>query len=115
MKKLYSAIYLIAVLLCAWLLARRSGVPEFLLPSPMAVLEALWRHRQLLLHHAFYTLAEIVLALLLGVGTGVILAVLMAGSQTLRRLLFPLVTASQAIVQQHFAAVLLWLPDSFHR
>jgi putative hydroxymethylpyrimidine transport system permease protein len=110
MKKLYSAIYLIAVLLCTWLLARRSGVPEFLLPSPVAVLEALWIHRQLLMHHALYTLAEIVLALLLGLGTGVVLAVLMAGSQTLRRLLFPLVTASQAIPVFALAPLLvLWL------
>ena len=110
MKKLYSAIYLIAVLLCAWLLAQRSGVPAFLLPSPVAVLEALWLHRQLLWHHTVYTLAEMVLALLLGVGSGVVLAVLMAGSQTLRRLLFPLVTASQAIPVFALAPLLvLWL------
>lgn len=110
MKTLFSAIYLIMVLLCGWLLARHSGVPTFLLPAPQAVLEALWLHRQLLWHHALYTLAEIVLALLLGVGAGVTLAVLMAASPLLRRVLFPLVTASQAIPVFALAPLLvLWL------
>lgn len=110
MKTVFSAIYLIVVLLCGWLLARHSGVPSFLLPAPQAVLEALWLHRQLLWHHALYTLAEIVLALLLGVGAGVTLAVLMAASPLLRRVLFPLVTASQAIPVFALAPLLvLWL------
>ncbi|MFC7776255.1 ABC transporter permease [Pantoea sp. GCM10028869] len=110
MKTVFSAIYLIVVLLCGWLLARHSGVPSFLLPAPQAVLEALWLHRQLLWHHALYTLAEIVLALLLGVGAGVALAVLMAASSLLRRVLFPLVTASQAIPVFALAPLLvLWL------
>lgn len=110
MKAVFSAIYLIVVLLCGWLLARHSGVPSFLLPAPQAVLEALWLHRQLLWHHALYTLAEIVLALLLGVGAGVTLAVLMAASSLLRRVLFPLVTASQAIPVFALAPLLvLWL------
>ncbi|MBY4888484.1 ABC transporter permease [Pantoea sp. DY-15] len=110
MKTVFSAIYLIVVLLCGWLLARHSGVPSFLLPAPQAVLEALWLHRQLLWHHALYTLAEIVLALLLGVGAGVTLAVLMAASSLLSRVLFPLVTASQAIPVFALAPLLvLWL------
>jgi len=110
MKTLFSAIYLIVVLLCGWLLAGHSGVPTFLLPAPQAVLEALWLHRQLLWHHALYTLAEIVLALLLGIGAGVTLAVLMAASPLLRRVLFPLVTASQAIPVFALAPLLvLWL------
>lgn len=110
MNKLFSAIYLIAVLLCAWLLVRRQGVPDFLLPAPQAVLQALWQQRQLLAHHALYILAEMALALLLGTGSGVALAVLMAASPTLRRLLFPLVTASQAIPVFALAPLLvLWL------
>lgn len=110
MKTVFSVIYLIVVLLCGWLLARHSGVPSFLLPAPQAVLEALWLHRQLLWHHALYTLAEIVLALLLGVGAGVTLAVLMAASPLMRRVLFPLVTASQAIPVFALAPLLvLWL------
>lgn len=110
MKTLFSAIYLIVVLLCGWTLARHSGVPTFLLPAPEAVLAALWQHRQLLAHHALYTLAEIVLALLLGVGAGVMLAVTMAASPLARRMLFPLVTASQAIPVFALAPLLvLWL------
>jgi len=110
MKKLSSAVYLFAVVLGVWLLARHNGVPAFLLPAPQSVLEALWQKRQLLAHHAMFTLAEIVLALLLGVGSGVVLAVLMASSPLLRRVLFPLVTASQTIPVFALAPLLvLWL------
>ena len=110
MKKLSSAVYLFAVVLGVWLLARHNGVPAFLLPAPQTVLEALWQKRQLLAHHALFTLAEIVLALLLGVGGGVVLAVLMASSPLLRRVLFPLVTASQTIPVFALAPLLvLWL------
>lgn len=105
-----SLAYLLTLIGGAWQLARHSGVPAFLLPAPQAVGAALWQQRALLAHHALYTLGEIVLALLLGGGTGVALAILMSASPLLRRLLFPLVTASQTIPVFALAPLLvLWL------
>nr|WP_236722758.1 ABC transporter permease subunit [Pantoea latae] len=105
-----SLAYLLTLIGGAWQLARHSGVPAFLLPAPQAVGAALWQQRALLAHHAIYTLGEIVLALLLGGGAGVALAILMSASPLLRRLLFPLVTASQTIPVFALAPLLvLWL------
>jgi len=105
-----SLAYLLTLIGGAWQLARHSGVPAFLLPAPQAVGAALWQQRALLAHHALYTLGEIVLALLLGGGAGVALAILMSASPLLRRLLFPLVTASQTIPVFALAPLLvLWL------
>jgi putative hydroxymethylpyrimidine transport system permease protein len=105
-----SLAYLLTLIGGAWQLARYSGVPAFLLPAPQAVGAALWQQRALLAHHALYTLGEIVLALLLGGGAGVALAILMSASPLLRRLLFPLVTASQTIPVFALAPLLvLWL------
>lgn len=105
-----SLAYLLTLIGGAWQLARHSGVPAFLLPAPQAVGAALWQQRALLAHHALYTLGEIALALLLGGGAGVALAILMSASPLLRRLLFPLVTASQTIPVFALAPLLvLWL------
>lgn len=105
-----SLAYLLTLIGGAWQLARHSGVPAFLLPAPQAVGVALWQQRALLAHHAIYTLGEIALALLLGGGAGVALAILMSASPLLRRLLFPLVTASQTIPVFALAPLLvLWL------
>ena len=64
-KRLLSLAWLLAIVVGAWQLARYSGVPAFLLPSPAAVGQALLQQHVLLIHHASYTLGEIALALLL--------------------------------------------------
>lgn len=53
-------------LMLLWGLASRSGIPHFLLPSPMAVAEALWVNRAYLGWHTLITLSEI----LSGFGAG---------------------------------------------
>ncbi|WP_313383840.1 ABC transporter permease subunit [Pantoea sp.] len=109
-KRLLSLAWLLAIVGGAWQLARYSGVPAFMLPSPQAVGQALQQQHALLAHHALYTLSEIALALLLGGGAGVLLAIAMAASPLLRRLLFPLVAASQTIPVFALAPLLvLWL------
>lgn len=109
-NKFYSLLWLLVVIGCAWQAARAAGVPAFLLPAPQAVLVALVQHRSLLAHHLFFTLTEILLALLVGIGSGTLAAIAMASSQRLRRLLFPLITASQAIPIFALAPLLvLWL------
>jgi len=97
-------------LMLLWELASRSGIPRFLLPSPAAVAEALWVNRAYLGWHTLITLSEILSGLALGVALGVTLALGMILSPRLRRLLFPLVTASQAIPVFALAPLLvLWL------
>lgn len=61
-------------LMILWGLASRSGIPHFLLPSPMAVAEALWVNRAYLGWHTLITLSEILSGLALGVTLGVTLA-----------------------------------------
>ena len=87
-------------LMLLWGLASRSGIPHFLLPSPMAVAEALWVNRAYLGWHTLITLSEI----LSGLALGMIL------SPRLQRWLMPLVLTSQAIPVFALAPLLvLWL------
>lgn len=79
-------------LMILWGLASRSGIPHFLLPSPMAVAEALWVNRAYLGWNTLITLSEILSGLALGVTLGVTLALGMILSPRLQRWLMPLVT-----------------------
>jgi putative hydroxymethylpyrimidine transport system permease protein len=98
-------------ILCAWqLLVWATGVPPFILPGPLRVLEALVRHRALLAHHAGVTLVEIALGILLGSLFGASAAILLASSGAARRWLTPLLVVSQALPVFALAPLLvLWL------
>ena len=97
-------------LMLLWGLASRSGIPHFLLPSPLAVAEALWVNRGYLGWHTLITLSEILSGLALGVTLGVTLALGMILSPRLQRWLMPLVLTSQAIPVFALAPLLvLWL------
>lgn len=98
--RLWRGVMVFGGLMLLWGLASRSGIPHFLLPSPLAVAEALWVNRAYLGWHTLITLSEI----LSGLALGMIL------SPRLQRWLMPLVLTSQAIPVFALAPLLvLWL------
>ncbi|RJF86718.1 ABC transporter permease [Oleomonas cavernae] len=111
MTKLLAALAAFAVLIGLWqAIILLTDVPFFILPSPLAVAETLWRQRDLLLAHGATTLIEIAAGLLLGTLLGIATAVLLASTTRLRRLVLPLVIASQAIPVFAVAPLLvMWL------
>lgn len=101
--------------LLAWhLIARYSGIPNFILPSPLSVwtrfLEAL--RDGSLIYHTGITLLEIVLGLLAGAISATIVGYALAKSHPLERILSPYLVASQAIPIIAIAPLLvIWLGD----
>ncbi|PWR26022.1 ABC transporter permease [Zavarzinia aquatilis] len=84
--------------------------PPFILPGPAAVARRLWLDRALLLDHGLITLAEIGLGLVIGTLIGIGAAIAISASRPLRRILLPLVIASQAVPVFAIAPLLvLWL------
>ena len=85
-------------------------MPPFLLPSPQAVAQALWLNRAEIARHAGFTLAEVLLAFILGSALGAALAIAMGFSQRLTGVLRPILTFSQTIPVFALAPILtLWL------
>ena len=85
-------------------------LPAFLLPSPVAVAEALWLNRAEIARHAGHTLTEVVLGFALGAALGAALAVAMGYWEGLARVLRPILTFSQTIPVFALAPILtLWL------
>lgn len=110
MRALRPAVTVMVVLGLWQALVWVTGVPRFILPGPVLVLERLATDAGLILGHAAYTAAEIVLGLALGVLLGATAALSLMLSSLARRWLLPLLVASQAIPVFALAPLLvLWL------
>jgi len=104
-------IIVIAGLVCIWqLVVSLSGVPDFILPPPLEVAQALVVDAALLAEHAATTLAEILLGLAAGVTLGAATAIAMASWRPARDWILPVIVASQAVPVFALAPILvLWL------
>lgn len=116
MTKRFSPILIsiLSFLLGWYLLARYSGLPNFILPSPLSVWTRLLRaiNDGSLLYHTGITFIEILLGLLVGVMFATVVGYLLAKSRSLERVLSPYLVASQAIPVVAIAPLLvIWLGD----
>ncbi len=94
----------LVALIGVWQIAASSGalasvlnVESFLVPSPAEIASSLWDNRSLLAENAWVTLQEILLGFFCGLAAGLVFAVLLRVSATLRRTFYPLMVASQAV------------------
>jgi putative hydroxymethylpyrimidine transport system permease protein len=91
-------VVLLALLLGGWELAARLGwVEDYLLPAPSEVARALVEDRDVLLPDAWVTAQEVLLGFAIALAVGVGVAVALHLSPMLRRALYPIVVASQAV------------------
>lgn len=100
----------LGLLACWQLTVSLTGVPPFILPGPLAVLDTLLARFPLILGHAGITAAEILLGFLLGALLGTASGLMLAAFATARRWLLPLFIVSQALPVFALAPLLvLWL------
>ncbi|MFC0268354.1 ABC transporter permease [Kushneria aurantia] len=98
-----------AVLMVLWQLVTLAGVPRYMLPSPVAVLETLIARAELLVEHGLITLGEILAGFVCGSLLGVATALVLSRWQFLRATVLPLLLISQAIPVFAIAPLLvLW-------
>jgi NitT/TauT family transport system permease protein len=103
---------LLVGLLAWYLITRYSGIPNFILPSPLSVWTRFLRalNDGSLLYHTGITLIEVLLGLLVGVIFATIVGYLLAKSRSLEKVLSPYLVASQAIPVVAIAPLLvIWL------
>lgn len=100
----------VLALVAIWQLVCSVGlVPSFLLPSPVAVIQALVGDWQLLAGHAVTSLAEAAAGLACGIALGFAAAVLMDRFELVYRAFYPLVVLTQTIPTVAIAPLLvLW-------
>jgi putative hydroxymethylpyrimidine transport system permease protein len=99
---------LLALLVAGWqALAKLGHVENYLLPAPSEVASALWRDRDLLAPDAWVTAREVLLGFAVALAIGVAIALVLHLSPVLRRAVYPLVVASQAIPVVVIAPILV--------
>lgn len=109
LTRIWRGATLFAGLTGIWWLATLGTIPAFLLPSPIAVVQALRDNASYLGWHTVITLAEIASSLVIGVLLGALLALCMIFSPRLQRWMMPVVLTSQAIPVFALAPLLvLW-------
>lgn len=97
-KKVLAPTCAVVGLLVIWQAVCLAGlVPDFMLPSPIEVIEALIADFPLLLQHSAITIAEAALGLVIGVAVGFVFAVLMDRFETFYLAFDPLLTVSQTV------------------
>ena len=109
-RRVLTPLVTVAALLLAWQGAVMVGlVPNFLLPTPVQVVQALVGDAPLIVSHAATTLLEAAVGLSIGVLLGFVCAVLMDHFQTFYLAFEPLMTISQTIPTIAIAPLLvLW-------
>jgi NitT/TauT family transport system permease protein/putative hydroxymethylpyrimidine transport system permease protein len=104
MRRILLPALIVLLLLGAWELAARWGLladalslDELLIPAPSEVATRLWEDRSLLAENAWVTLQEVFLGFALALVAGLVFAVALHLSATLRRAFYPLLVASQTV------------------
>jgi NitT/TauT family transport system permease protein len=96
-KWLAPAVVIVVVMALWEVTVRLLQVPVFLLPTPSAILATFVANAPELLLYGFNTFREAVIGFAIGCGAGIIMAMLIARSQTLSEVLVPLAVASNSI------------------
>ena len=107
-RELFPPLFLILFVIFIWqVVAARSGLPAFVLPSPAEVFRAGWETRTLLELAIRATLIETALGLTIAIILGVALAAAMDLSPFLHRALYPILVASQTVQVLAIAPLLI--------
>ncbi len=97
-REMIPPLLLIVFVIFSWqVLATRSGLSAFILPSPLQVAQAGWETRSILGEAIGITLMETAIGLMIAIGLGVAIAAAMDLSSFLHRALYPVLVASQTV------------------
>jgi putative hydroxymethylpyrimidine transport system permease protein len=83
------------------------NIEDFLVPAPSDIATSLWNDRSLLADDFWVTLREVLLGFLCALAAGLLFAVILHLSDTLRRAFYPLLVASQTIPPVAIAPILI--------
>lgn len=102
---------LVVLILVLWqLCVSLEVIPDYLLPSPLQIVEAFIEDFPLLMEHAKYTLATAFIGTAIGLIISFVLSILMDLSKTMKELIYPVILLNQTIPTIAIAPLLIiWL------
>lgn len=109
-NNILSAIFMIACIALWEAAIRIYQIPNYLLPSPSAIIKALNKHKAVLWEHTQTTLFEAVIGLLIAIVLAVFLALIMNRYGLIKQIIYPVLVVSQTIPIIALAPLLMvWL------
>lgn len=104
----YSSLILAVTLIGAWqIFVPLSGISEFILPTPFAITERIFREMPLLWDHTVITLFEVVGGFSIGILVGIPVALAIFYSRAFERAIYPMLVALQTIPKVALAPLLV--------
>ncbi|SJM72864.1 ABC transporter permease [Psychrobacter piechaudii] len=102
---------LVILILVLWqLCVSLELIPDYLLPSPLQIVEAFIEDFPLLMEHAKYTLATAFIGTAIGLVISFVLSIIMDLSKTMKELIYPVILLNQTIPTIAIAPLLIiWL------
>ena len=102
---------LVVLILVLWqLCVSLEVIPDYLLPSPLQIVEAFIEDFPLLMEHAKYTLATAFIGTAIGLIISFVLSIIMDLSKTMKELIYPVILLNQTIPTIAIAPLLIiWL------
>ncbi|WP_413772373.1 ABC transporter permease [Psychrobacter sp. FDAARGOS_221] len=99
------------MILLIWQLCVQFGlIPDYLLPSPLQIVQAFIEDFPLLMQHSKYTLATAVIGTTIGLLISFVLSICMDLSKTVKELIYPVILLNQTIPTIAIAPLLIiWL------
>jgi len=108
--RLPAAVSLLLIILLWWALSASNAIPNYMLPSPAAVVRAFIDDFSNLMYHARTSVLEALYGLLIGIGLAFFIATLMDRFLLIERALNPILIISQTIPTIAIAPLLvLWM------
>ncbi|AWT49234.1 nitrate ABC transporter permease [Psychrobacter sp. YP14] len=105
-----SHVLVILILLVWQLCVQFEVIPDYLLPSPLQIVQAFIEDFGLLMEHAKYTLATAIIGTTIGLIVSFVLSICMDLSKTIRDLVYPVILLNQTIPTIAIAPLLIiWL------
>ncbi|MGE0630110.1 MAG: ABC transporter permease [Hyphomicrobiaceae bacterium] len=103
----WSALALCAILLLWETCCRLIPIPNYVLPTPLAIAQLMVERSGVLIKHGLVTLREILLGFAIATTCGVLLGIAIAQSRFVERALLPLLVASQSVPTIALAPILI--------
>ena len=72
-------------------------IEQWIVPSPLQILNSLWESRSLMIHHMIPTVIEALIGLFCATIFGIFVAILMEWSEIIRRIIYPFLIISQTV------------------
>ena len=91
------------------IIVRVKEIPNYILPSPSAVLKNLWETRALLLEHSIVTVGEALIGFIISVILAFIIGALIYNKKRIKAIVYPFLLISQTIPLIAIAPlILIW-------